>query len=151
MVIDSSQADALRRGVEKHDVVFAVTHNYTGYPMVKEPDLRSYLDAVYRVTVQYHRVAIQSLATRRIERFFVEARLPKRTGWSKVARIALRKLDMLDYAEVLTDLASPPGNRLEALKGNLMGFHSIRINDQWRVVFRWTASGPADVDILDYH
>ena len=81
----------------------------------------------------------------------MEARLPKRAGWSKVARIALRKLDMLDYAEVLTDLASPPGNRLEALKGNLMGFHSIRINDQWRVVFRWTASGPADVDILDYH
>ena len=61
------------------------------------------------------------------------------------------KLDMLDYAHKLTDLASPPGNRLEALKGNLAGFHSIRINDQWRVVFRWTDSGPADVDILDYH
>jgi proteic killer suppression protein len=51
----------------------------------------------------------------------------------------------------LTDLASPPGNRLEALKGNLAGYHSIRINDQWRVVFRWTGSGPDDVDILDYH
>ncbi len=62
-----------------------------------------------------------------------------------------RKLDMLDYAGVLTDLASPPGNRLEALKGDLKGFHSIRINDQWRIVFQWTASGPADVDILDYH
>ncbi len=58
---------------------------------------------------------------------------------------------MLDYAHKLADLASPPGNRLEALKGDLAGFHSIRINDQWRVVFRWTGSGPADVDILDYH
>jgi len=58
---------------------------------------------------------------------------------------------MLDYAALLADLASPPGNRLEALKGKLAGFHSIRINDQWRVVFRWTASGPADVDVRDYH
>jgi proteic killer suppression protein len=58
-----------------------------------------------------------------------------------VARIVARKLDMLDYAAVLTDLASPPGNRLEALKGNLRGFHSVRINDQWRIVFRWTDSG----------
>lgn len=58
---------------------------------------------------------------------------------------------MLDYAETLMDLSSPPGNRLEALKGELRGLHSIRINDQWRVVFRWTTSGPEDVDILDYH
>ncbi len=58
---------------------------------------------------------------------------------------------MLDYAEHLTDLASPPGNRLEALKGDLEGHHSIRVNDQWRVVFRWTGLGPADVDIRDYH
>ena len=58
---------------------------------------------------------------------------------------------MLDYAERLSDLASPPGNRLEALKGNSAGFHSIRINEQWRVVFRWTEAGPCDVDIADYH
>ena len=58
---------------------------------------------------------------------------------------------MLDYATVLGDLASPPGNRLEALKGRLDGYHSVRINDQWRVVFRWTANGPTDVDIRDYH
>jgi len=45
----------------------------------------------------------------------------------------------------------PPGNRLEALKGNLKGLHSIRINDQWRICFRWTDSGPAEVEILDYH
>ena len=65
--------------------------------------------------------------------------------------MAARKLDMLDYAAVLNDLASPPGNRLEALRGKLAGFHSIRINDQRRVIFRWTASGPAEVDIRDYH
>ncbi len=58
---------------------------------------------------------------------------------------------MLDYARALSDLASPPGNRLEALKGDLGGYHSIRINDQWRVVFRWTDAGPGDVDIRDYH
>ena len=58
---------------------------------------------------------------------------------------------MLDYAHDLKDLRSPPGNKLEALKGNLVGYHSIRINDQWRVVFRWTDNGPTDVDILDYH
>jgi len=56
---------------------------------------------------------------------------------------------MLDYGEALSDLASPPGNRLEALKGTLQGLHSIRINDQWRVVFRWTAAGPTDADIKD--
>ena len=96
-------------------------------------------------------VAIQSFASPVVERFFLEARLPKGVGWANVARVAARKLDMLDYAAVLTDLALPPGNRLEALKGQLAGFHSIRINDEWRVVFRWTASGPAEVDIQDYH
>jgi len=63
----------------------------------------------------------------------------------------MRKLDVLDFAEELSDLRSPPGNRLEALKGDLRGLHSLRINDQWRVVFRWTPAGPTDVDICDYH
>lgn len=58
---------------------------------------------------------------------------------------------MLHYAEGLRDLASPPGNRLEALKGDLKGRHSIRINDQWRIVFRWTAAGAESVMIADYH
>ena len=58
---------------------------------------------------------------------------------------------MLDIAKRLDDLRVPPGNRLEALKGNLKGLHSIRINDQWRICFRWTDSGPAEVEILDYH
>lgn len=58
---------------------------------------------------------------------------------------------MLDYATHLSDLASPPGNRLERLEGGLAGFHSIRVNNQWRVVFHWTEAGPEDVDIRDYH
>jgi len=58
---------------------------------------------------------------------------------------------MLDYAAALGDLASPPGNRIEALRGDLVGYHSIRVNDQWRIVFRWTMSGPIDVAVSDYH
>jgi proteic killer suppression protein len=86
-----------------------------------------------------------------VQRFFLEGRLPKRCGWSRLARVVARKLDMVDYAHRLYDLASPPGNRLEALKGDLAGYHSIRINAQWRIVFRWTESGPSEVDVRDYH
>ena len=68
-----------------------------------------------------------------------------------IHQTARRKLDLLNAATVLLDLRAPPGNRLEALKGDLKGHHSIRINDQWRLVFRWTASGPEDVRIADYH
>jgi proteic killer suppression protein len=96
-------------------------------------------------------MAIQSFASRALQRFFVEGTIPGGAGWGGVARIAARKLDMVHYAERVSDLASPPGNRLGALKGDLAGFHSIRINDQWRVIFRWTDSGPSDVDIRDYH
>jgi len=96
-------------------------------------------------------MAIQGFSSRAVERFFVEGVVPKRVGWAGVAKVATRKLDVLDYADELRDLASPPGNRLEALKADLLGFHSIRINDQWRVIFRWTDSGPTDVDIRDYH
>jgi toxin HigB-1 len=64
---------------------------------------------------------------------------------------ALRKLDVLNAASRLLDLASPPGNRLEALRGKLRGRHSIRINDQWRIVFRWEGSDAHEVRITDYH
>jgi len=64
---------------------------------------------------------------------------------------AERKLQLLDSAQTLDFLRSPPGNRLEALRGNRAGQHSIRINDQWRVCFVWTDGGPADVEIVDYH
>ncbi len=68
-----------------------------------------------------------------------------------IVSVALRKLDMINAAEALRDLASPPGNHLEALRGNLKGYHSTRINDQWRVVFRWADGKAHDVRIADYH
>lgn len=64
---------------------------------------------------------------------------------------ARRKLVLLDAAKDLKDLRIPPGNRLEALSGDRSGQHSIRINDQWRVCFRWTTDGAEDVEIVDYH
>jgi toxin HigB-1 len=66
-------------------------------------------------------------------------------------RAARRKLLYLHDAGDLTDLKVPPGNRLESLKGHLKGFHSIRINDQWRVVFRWGGGNAFDVQVVDYH
>ncbi|MDO9484996.1 MAG: type II toxin-antitoxin system RelE/ParE family toxin [Actinomycetota bacterium] len=71
--------------------------------------------------------------------------------FTSVESIARRKLRQLDIAGRLDDLNVPPGNRLEALKGRRKGQMSIRINDQWWVCFRWTAAGPADVEIVDYH
>lgn len=64
---------------------------------------------------------------------------------------ARRRLDQLNQAHVLDDLRVPPGNRLEALKADRKGQHSIRINDQFRICFRWTEAGPSDVEIVDYH
>ena len=68
-----------------------------------------------------------------------------------VLAVALRKLDMLNAAAKLDDLTVPPGNRLEALRGGLRGLHSIRVNDQWRLVFRWEQGGAHDVRFTDYH
>ena len=77
------------------------------------------------------------------------------TGKSKrfgaVITVATRKLTQLDAAATLEFLTSSPDNHLEALKGHRKGQHSIRINDQWRICFRWTAAGPEDVEIADYH
>ena len=77
------------------------------------------------------------------------------TGTSKrfgaIITVATRKLTQLDAAATLEFLKSPPGNHLEALKGDRKGQHSIRINDQWRICFRWTRGGPDDVEIADYH
>jgi proteic killer suppression protein len=69
----------------------------------------------------------------------------------RIQRVALRKLAMLDAAELLEDLRVPPGNRLESLKGDRAGQYSVRINQQWRICFVWTAAGAEDVEIVDYH
>jgi proteic killer suppression protein len=76
-----------------------------------------------------------------------ESRKVPNTIWN----VVFRKMDQLNAALVLDDLKAPPGNRLEALSGNLRGFHSIRVNDQYRIVFRWTAEGPELVEVTDYH
>ena len=79
---------------------------------------------------------------------FESGRNPRFSG---IAAVATRKLAQLDAAETLEFLRAPPGNRLEALKRDRAGQHSIRINDQFRVCFRWTKAGPEDVEIVDYH
>lgn len=70
---------------------------------------------------------------------------------SDIQAAALRKLRLINNARVLQDLRVPPGNRLEALKGDRVGQHSIRINNQWRICFEWHAGGPSNVGIVDYH
>jgi proteic killer suppression protein len=92
---------------------------------------------------------IRSFRDRDTERLF--AREPVRRWASDLQRAALRKLRMLDAAEVIDDLRVPPGNRLERLAGDRAGEHSIRINDQWRVCFRWRSGDAYDVEIVDYH
>lgn len=72
-------------------------------------------------------------------------------AFAAFAPVALRKLDMLHTAAVLADLRIPPGNQLEALRGDRKGQHSIRINQQWRICFIWTANGPDHIEIVDYH
>jgi len=91
---------------------------------------------------------IQSFASSDTEQLFTEE---KNRRFSAIARVTLRKLIQLNRARKIEDLAVPPGNRLEALKGDRAGSHSIRINQQWRIVFRWTEQGPAEVQIVDYH
>lgn len=71
--------------------------------------------------------------------------------WANIAKVALRKLDMIESAINLADLRVPPNNHLEALKLNRKGRHSIRINDQYRICFTWKADGAHDVEIVDYH
>jgi len=70
---------------------------------------------------------------------------------SELRRIALRTLDILNAAHGLEDLREPPGNRLKALKGDLSGYYSIRVNEQWRIIFRWEGNHAADVSLTDYH
>jgi toxin HigB-1 len=78
-------------------------------------------------------VPIRSFGDADTERFYPSGKIPKGVGWANVRKVVARKLDMVSYATQLEDLKSPPGNRLEALSGDLSGFHSIRVNDQWRL------------------
>ena len=93
---------------------------------------------------------IQSFACRRTEALWRGRRAPRRFP-ADIQQTALDRLDILHAAVTLQSLRQPPGNHLEALAGKRAGQHSIRVNRQWRIVFRWTANGPADVAIVDYH
>lgn len=92
---------------------------------------------------------IQSFADRDTERLFRRERV--RRFPVELQRVMLRKLSLVDAAELLDDLRVPPGNRLEKLKGDRAGQHSIRVNDQWRICFRWKDGNAYDVQIADYH
>ncbi|HEY1687772.1 MAG TPA: type II toxin-antitoxin system RelE/ParE family toxin [Solirubrobacteraceae bacterium] len=92
---------------------------------------------------------LQSFADKDTER--VWRRRPVRKLDLGTQRAALRKPLILDAADALDDLRIPPGNRLEKLRGDRAGSCSIRVNRQWRICFRWSAAGPKDVEILDYH
>lgn len=92
---------------------------------------------------------IRSFRDRQTERLF--QRHPARRLPADLQRVALRTLRQLDAATQLDDLRVPPGNRLEKLSGSRAGQHSIRINDQWRVCFRWRTGDANDVEIVDYH
>lgn len=92
---------------------------------------------------------IQSFKCKETEKVFsgrFSSKLPQ-----NIQRLAARKLEILDGSEELDDLKSPPGNRLEALAGNRIGQHSIRINDQWRICFIWRDGNAFEVEIADYH
>jgi toxin HigB-1 len=91
-------------------------------------------------------VSFRDTDTARIWRGERSRRLPP-----DIQNVALRKLRLLNQSRDLNDLRVPPGNRLEALRADRSGQHSIRINDQWRICFVWTAGGPIDVEIVDYH
>lgn len=93
-------------------------------------------------------MAVKSFKCKDTEALFQGQRVRR---WLPIERPALRKLEQLDWSCVVDDLRAPPGNRLEALKGNRQGQHSIRINNQWRVCFVWTAEGARDVEIVDCH
>lgn len=92
---------------------------------------------------------LRSFATKDTERVWRRERSKKLD--QNTQRAALRKLLIMDAAEALDDLMVPPGNRLEKLRGGRAGQHSVRVNQQWRICFRWTAAGPEDVEIVDYH
>lgn len=92
---------------------------------------------------------IRSFRDRETERLFRREPVKKWPG--VLQRTGLRKLLLIDAAESLNDLRAPPGNRLEKLMGDRAGQHSIRVNDQWRICFRWDTGNAYDVEIVDYH
>lgn len=97
-------------------------------------------------------MAIRSFGNSLTEKIFLGIKDKEASKFPQdIKKIAVRKLDLIEGAEILLDLASPPGNKLEKLIGDLKEFWSIRINDQWRIIFKWLDDGPHEVQITDYH
>jgi len=104
--------------------------------------------AIFHNTEYFDAAMIRSFKDAATARLFADEDVPR---FRAIERQARRKLLLLDAAGTLNDLRQPPGNRLEALRGDRRGQHSIRINDQWRICFVWRDSGAEDVEIVDYH
>jgi proteic killer suppression protein len=96
-------------------------------------------------------MSIQSFGDKETEQFFYHGKLSRKCSWATQAKTAQRKLDMIHAAAQVEDLRYPPGNHLELLGGDRKGFYSIRINDQWRIVFIWALEGAYEVSVVDYH
>jgi len=92
---------------------------------------------------------IKSFGNKETEKIYQGERVAKLP--LEIQKIGLRKLIMLDYSQNLKDLLIPPSNKLEKLKGNLKDYYSIRINNQWRIIFKWVDDDATDVEIVDYH
>ncbi len=91
---------------------------------------------------------IKSFRCPETERLFLRERVPR---FARIEKVARRKLNQLNAATTLEFLRVPPGNHLESLRGDRVGQHSVRVNDQYRVCFRWTIDGAQNVEIVDYH
>jgi proteic killer suppression protein len=157
----------MRFGVERED--FSVRWIFLAAPFVPpEISISNYfkvlqepLDVFGMVTAQYtylHGNHVSGILSSSGRNDPILRRLCHRRPLSRAPIIpdtkipaALRKLDMINAAREITDLRVPPGNHLEALKGSRDGFYSIRINDQWRIIFRWEDRGARDVRVVDYH
>ena len=162
-MILSKRAVAVARDIDQHVTTRQTSGHLRGLnPTIERRALTQQSAALGdSISSGYESLAIRismgyvALMTRNFKGKFAEPILQGRMvpkGFpANLAKVARRKLIMLDAAAFLEALNSPPGNRLEALKGDLAGKHSIRINEQWRVVFRWTDAGPEDVEIIDYH
>lgn len=96
-------------------------------------------------------MAIVSFKDLDAEKLFEDGVIPRKAGWHSVVKKVEVKLDMLEAATELDDLRSPPGNRLEALKHDRKGQHSIRVNSQWRICFVWKGGNAHNVEVVDYH
>ena len=99
--------------------------------------------------VSYNDNMVVSFASKQTEKIYQGERVAQLP--LDIQRIGLRKLILLDQSQDMKDLMIPPSNRLEKLKGNMKEYHSIRINDQWRIIFKWVNNNAHDVEIIDYH